>query len=295
MRRDAVPPYLIPGDQRIDGPTWTVTTGGKRVDGPEPVAGWDYQTVLNVHCALHIDLQGVVEDCELGPQDTIGLVLRWRSTTTNVRGSSRSIEVADDRPAVTAEIPGHNIGGRLVLDATLALLTTSATAGDLAPTRPGSILWNQPHTVVLEGDSDRFPVELKSFSLLGLQGGGAAWVLRWDTTDLEWAAGAALRLWLNSDHPAVKRYLGDPDTDESRQLMSVLSWDISRQMIEHALDSPEFTTLDWPEESLGASLATRLAIMFPGMRPAECRVLRREQPADFESAIQTGTRLLTDS
>jgi len=292
MSRVVAPPFLQAVPDRIADHEWEVTLAGALVDGTGPVEGWDYNAALTVRTAMTVDIESIREDCGLRPDARLGVILRWHASTTNCRDSTGLIEIGGEHVSVVAELPGSSLGGRLVLEVDIVTVGSAAGTSPLAPTRPGSIVWRATRTVRLEGDTDRFPVELRSFEASGVRGPNAAWMLQWESHELEWSAGSAVRLWLNSDHPAVKDYLADPDSELSRRFQSVLIWDISRLLLDRALDDDEFNSLAWPDGTIGGALAARLRTLFPGLEPAEVRALRRDQPADYQTAIQAGTALL---
>ena len=289
------PSYLRPDADAIGQHRWTVRVGGREVGGPT-VKGWDYSTSVHARFTCRVDLAALLRTTHLGDDARIRLVLRWRSTTSGIRGVSAGTVVDEGESVDELALDGSELGGDLLLDAALILDSAGSAPGSLAPHRPGSVLWSLRKKLELEGDRERFPVELISFRQAGLRGSKGTWSVKWDSQDLEHAVGSAIRLQLNLDHPMARAAAKAPDDPKNEELIGVLRWDITRQLITAALDDEEnFHTLDdWPDRTLGAALASRIRTVFPGRSLEYCRDLRFKHRQDFETVLQTATGLFGD-
>ena len=285
------PSYLQPPSDVVSNCSWTITVGGRPVTG-KVVEGWDYSTPIRVTFRCEIDLTALLGALSLGADARIALVLRWRATGTGLRGASEQRPVENSNTEVSLGLDSSVLGGALLLNAAMILTSAGPTPGPLAPTRPGSILWSEARKLELEGEGERFPVELISFRKAGIRGQRGAWSLRWDSDDLEQAVGSCLRIQMNGDNARSRAAALDPGNARNAEFMNVLRWDVTRQMINAALfDEERFRTLDWPERSLGSALAARIQTAFPNMTLEECRTLRRTRPQDFETSLHTATGL----
>jgi len=276
--------------ERFEASSWRIGTASYTgsLDGELP--GWDFSSNLAVGVRLQADLAGARSDCGLPADSALAALIHWRSSRTNLRGGSPKVELVEGINELHLDLDGGELGGRLELEVRVVL---DEGQGDepLAPTQPGSILWSERGSVDLEGQAERFPVELRDFRAAGLRGAGGAWVLHWDSTDPEWSASAAVRLWLNSRHPIVERLIEEtPDPIA----LSVLKHDVTRQLIDVALDNEQLVGQEWGAGTLGAALVERVGAVFPGLSLDDCRALRRDRRDDFESALQAGTGLLGD-
>ena len=288
------PSFLrVPGEV-VKEPTWTIRVGGTLVDD-KAAKGWDYATPVDVVFRCEATLSELHRSVQLAPGSEVALILRWHATGTGLRGTGEPRRIEGGSHEVCLHLDGDSLGGTLVLNAVLILLApASGDSGPLAPTRPGSVLWSEPKKVILEGDGLRFPVELISFEGAGLRGPNAGWCLRWDSQDYDQAAGACLRLQFNRDHEGAAAAATNPQDPRNAAFMQALRWDIARQMILAALDDEtHFDSLDWPERSLGAALVARIGTVFPGLSLDECRSLRRSNPEDFETSLQSAMGLFT--
>lgn len=287
-----IPSFLGVPEEVVKGPSWTICVGGTLVDG-KTAEGWDYATPVDVVFRCEAAPSELHSSVQLARGSEVALLLRWHATGTGLRGAGEPRRIEGGSQEVRLHLDGGSLGGTLVLNAVLILLApATGDSGPLAPTRPGSVLWSEQKKVLLEGDGLRFPVELISFEDAGLRGPNAGWCLRWDSQDYDQAAGACLRLQFNRDHERAAAAATDPQDPKNAVFMQALRWDIARQMILAALDDETgFDSLDWPERSLGAALVARIGTVFPGLSLDECRSLRRSNPEDFETSLQSAMGL----
>lgn len=284
-------PYWTPAQNRIILSNWRISTPFGSGPLQEELRGWDFATNLAVAVQLDVDLNGALEDCGLSNSSELIGLIRWQSTRTGIRRSSSPMRLVDGTNELHLDLLGTEIGRKLLFEAAVVVQDPGNGSTGFAPTRPGSILWREKTSVLIEGDAERFPIELRSFKAAGITGADAAWALHWDSVDPNSSAGSAMRLWLNSDHPvAAKLTASEPDA----AVLSVLKFDLTRQLIQQALEMNDLTDGQWPEGSLGASLLERIHAAFPGYSLDDCRTLQRDSREDFETAIQSVTAMLGD-
>lgn len=281
-------PYLRPNANRVTASEWRVASTGYAGPLVPDLPGWDYSTNLAVAVQLDVELLGILADCGIGGRSRLGGLISWRAEKTSLRGSSTVEVLGSGINTLGLDLLGAELGGRLELEARVVLLDPDG-GGELSPRLVGSILWSEKRSIRLEGVADRFPIELRDFTKAGLRGAGGAWVLHWDCRDPEWSASACLRLWINSQHPVADVLTCDsPDPN----VMSLLRHDLTRQLVEEAIENEELTDSEWPPGSLGAALLERLRGVFPGLSLEDCRSMRRDRREDFESSIQAATSML---
>ena len=181
----------------------------------------------------------------------------------------------------------------------MVLAADGASTDELAPRTAGSVLLvelrDRETKITLEGESARFPTEVISFDELPIAEPDALWYLEYDPSDLEQSPLLALRLYVNSKHPAVERSL-HPDDEIGELVRSTLHWDVARIMIDRALNNDDLIE-QWdafPEESLGQMLQELIQRSWPGETAESLRARRLADPPglstncrpDFDS---TGT------
>ena len=290
-------PYRRPPTDILTVGPWSRVVADGTEELPSEMPEWDYDTVLDLRRPVRIDglrarsSIGVEHDAELE------LTVIWSSTSSALRGRAwrRPVPARDDVELdIAFELAGQELGGRLDLATTLTLRTPPAAAGSLAsPRRPGSVLWNDRRSTVLQGDAVLFPLAIADFHDLPYPA-GAAWHLELGH-DLDAAALGSILLLANSRRPVVTGALvsaGNP-TDADRRVLSSIRSEILRALIERAVVDEEFgTDVDHPVGTVGALLAAVLRATFPAMSLDALRRERAHEPILFTTRVQAATDLL---
>lgn len=295
MRTNAAPFPLAPADAARFSIAWQLHTPAGPVALADDVPSWDYLATIDLSAVLEVDSDAVREACHLGQKSKLRVVVIAASSTTKMRGPVANIPVVAGQMPIDLHVLGHELGGRLTLDTLLVAAEVERT-DSLSPRAAGSILWRHRTTTWLEGESARFPTEVASLAESPYFAPGALWYVDVRSDDLEAAALGSVRLVLNESHPAVGRLLAGDESPETNTTLSVLRWDVARQLILTALDSDEFVERDglFEEDTLGALLGGILALHWPGESPRAVRQLRRTEPARFERELQDRAGLLRD-
>jgi hypothetical protein len=293
VNRLLIPPFLLPNPSRVTAGAWTVMTHGQQLEQPSILDGWDYLTPISVSRRLEVDLPGICSDCGLSGSTQFAVTAQWRSTWTDQRGWMVPVQLSAGPTVIAVDLPPAELGGSLHIETCVILLQADGTSDALAPTRPGSILWRNPYSLVLEGEAARFPVELVEFGRAGIRAGSrAAWILYWHPEDLEAAALGTVRLCLNAEHPLIRRMVdGDRHDPLIAAVLSALRFDVARTLIHGALRHEQFTDEEWPEGSLGAVLTNLVHTLFPGESVESLRSYQTLAREEFDARIQAGTRL----
>ena len=251
------------------------------------VPDWHYLTDITVEWVLDIDLEGLTKDCGLTADARIGALIAWRSERTNLRSSSRIVNVVTGPNALTILLPGSDLGGAVTVEARIVLLEPDSAADRLAPRRSGTLLWSESHTVILEGSGGRFPTTATDFVSAGLPGGEAGmWYLEIADSDLGTSATQALRLYLNGTNSAVRTVLDNPTSDANLHILRFLRYETARQLLMVALRDEEFDDrADYGRGTLGDVLVTLLRIYFSGRGVVQLRNDYALHPAEVEAEL----------
>lgn len=286
--------FRTPANVRVRGGAWVVTPLGRSaLENPDVLPDWDYFTTLGISREMEVDLEGALDDCGLPPSAQLGASIAWHSSRTNLRGATESIVLHHGRNLVSGTIDGKLLGGRLTLEVRVVLKAHTANRNSLAPHRPGSSLWLDSTRIQLEGAEPRFPILPISFAASGIAGGRqGVWALLQDQSDLSALALGSIRLYLNTDHPAVKAALEGPDSPEAQRLQDVLRYDTARQLIVSALANDDLRGgIEYDEGSLG-ELYSRMISSLLGQRDVELiRAEWRVDPGQLEAELQAALRL----
>lgn len=278
--------YLRPDPSRIRGDRPQVRAGDRAVTDLS-VPDWHYLTDITVEWDLDVDLEGLTKDCGLPTDARIGAMLAWRSERTNLRGSGHILDVVEGHNYLTALIRGANLGLSVNVEARIVLLESPGTAEQLAPRRPGSLLWQEAFRITLEGSGGRFPTMATDFSSAGLPGGDTGmWYLEISDSNLGASVTQALRLYLNSTNPIIRGVLDNPAADASLPILQFLRYDTTRQLLMTALRDEEFDDrADYERGTLGDVLVTLLSVYFPRRGIAQLRNDYSLNPADLDSEL----------
>ncbi|GAA1840602.1 hypothetical protein GCM10009772_17830 [Pseudonocardia alni subsp. carboxydivorans] len=293
-------PYRRPPADVVAGGPWLRASADSLDELPAEIPDWDYGTVLRLRRPMRVDGLRARLECGLPRDSRIMLTVVWSAANSSLRGRAWQGPVPDE-PDVTVEIdfdlPGDELGGRLDLETTLTLRAGGTSpASPAAPSRPGSVLWQDIRSVMLQGDAVLFPLSIVDFEHLPYPT-GAAWHLELGH-DLESQALGSILLLANKRRPVVTAALenaADP-TDADKLVLSAIRSEVVRSLIERALVDDEFDLdLGYAAGSVGALLASVVRNTFPGKSLESLRRDRDHEPILFTSQIQNATGLLADA
>lgn len=290
-----VVPFLTPPASAVSHGEWRLATSDGSIPLPREVAHWDYQTQLSLAAPVSVDRRVVTEACDLEWATGLGVLVIARSNHTNAEALVARLELPMNERfdlAVEVRLDGVELGGRLTLE-TLLVVTTPQPTSKFAPQHPGSILWRQSHWTDLEGTGSQFPTDTMDFAAAGLDP-EAGWQLRIDLSDPDARFMSAVRLTLNSAHPAVDRLLGGAKDEGTAQLLRTLNWDVTRQMVHAAINDESVAGLDIDPEGTSVAVVLRNLVgrIWPMESPATLRGWLKDDPARIEVHLQHASRLL---
>jgi hypothetical protein len=280
-------PHLPAADDAVELVRFVVRCQGQELVAPEFVPDWDAEVPLSLDAEIELDLDAVLASAGLAPGSVVGGLLRWHAQFgSGLRGASTPVPLRDGATTLTIDLDGSLLGGILQVDVLVVLMEAAEHGHPLCARRFGSLLWESRRKVRLEGAGSRFPVSQVSFGETGLAGGlTGAWALHFESQDLHDSGIGNLRLYLNTDHPAVQDYLDAPD--DVSWMSAVLRQDVLRQMVLQAIHHEELD-LDaaYPSDSMGELLAMTVRRNFPYSTLDEVRAMSRNSPGEFEASLQ---------
>jgi hypothetical protein len=253
---------------------------------PPLLEAWDYQSELKLFGGLSVDRQGLLLESRLAPQSRLQVLVLARSSSTKVERCVARLDVPElDQYDLALHIPltGDWLGGRLTIE-TLLVTTDPFPLMSGGASEPGSILWSEHHSTVLEGLGGLFPTDTEAFSVTRPSHRDAPWVLSVDQGDLEALFAASVRLTLNTDVPSVARLLAEPERDESVRLGRILELDVTRQLVSIAIGSDEILArpVDKDATSLGDVLRLLVSRVWPNASTATLTRWREREPERIE-------------
>jgi len=284
--------YLTATEGSVTPGPWSISlpNGGEAKDGLLP--NWDYFTDVLITRTVDVELPALLARMGLSADARLSAALLWHSTGTNLRGACPPVRLTDGTTEVTCRLAGGELGGRLNLELRIILSHRGSNDHALAPHRIGNVVWSDAYQVDLEGHGARFPVVPVDFAQSGFGGGRrGAWYLAISTNDLTANAIGNMRLYLNSGHPRTASALAAPDSEESLQYLSMVLYDVARQLFEYALRRQDFSLEDdYEQDSLGHVLQQIVSQL--GQPLQELRLRLEEDPGELEAEFQAVTGLV---
>lgn len=297
MSRRALP-YRTPGEDAVKAQQWVLVVDGQGIDLPDALPDWDYQMNLSLRNEVHVDLDAVYAATGLTPDVSLSLVVVWTATGSGLRGTAKRIQlsgVGAHNVELEVELQGTQLGGLLTLDTHLVLAELCEDSTIAAPRRGGSMLWTHSHSLRLQGDAPQFPIAVVDFATTQLPA-ESAWHVQLNG-NLEMATMGTLLLLINEQKKSVVTAFQNAAAPRAidKVFLSAAHADIARTMVEHALADPDFTfDVDYPEESLGATLQSLLAHLFPGVSLQHLRQRRDQSPNLFATEVQAAVKIFED-
>lgn len=292
-------PFRRPRQERVQGGRWEIIEGVEVMPLPEELPDWDPMTTIHLRRRVTVDLAGVQADCGLGPTDRVRLVASWRSAGSTLRGLGHVHDhaLADGRAEVVLEvrIPGTDVARDVSVRSTLLLLESHTPGSLVTPRVPGSLLWSDERTVLLEGIASRFPLELVDFGSTTWLPAGAAWFLEWDPEELDLPLLGSVRLYVNSAIPAVANAIRAANPDAAaKAIAQMIRIDVARTMIQGALANVDFAREPkaFGKDTVGAAVRGMIEVFFDGEDPGALR--ERLLPGEFDAQLQAKLKFLKE-
>lgn len=266
---------------------WWMGKSDGRVECPSMVAGWDYSMPLRFGVEVSIALEKVLEATGLSSVDELSIVAvaDCKSTASRFVGTGRLTAVGDEATAVAeVEIPAGSVAQALQLSSSVVRSSTKdGLEPRVASTKGARLLSADSMTVLLEGDSGRFPTEPVAFSKQGL--GNAPWTLMLSYEDLADSFMGSVRLLINTEHPVGRAVL---DPEQAPRFAGLMRADLLRGLVARLRQDGavgDGSVLD--EESVFGVVSAMCQSML-GYSLGEAAALFSSDPIEFELRLQRG-------
>jgi len=274
---------------------------GDAVGSGSVVPGWGYGMRLALSRSVRVAPGRVRQESGLGRQSVLALATAWATRSAiNLGACATTVQVplsgdGDIEQELRVEVPSHALAERLVLRTALVLQRAgSDAASPLAAVEPGSVLWADSATLILEQHGARMPILSADFSQFQTTERGAAWYV-WTGPDwLHRHPTDGVVVYVNAARNGLLAALSTrvPDS-RSSALQSMFFHDVGRVLIDRALTDEEFRDdADFAAGSAGASLRATLRAIFRQQTLSQVRRSRSEDAAAFERILQTRHGLL---
>ncbi|MEU7433706.1 hypothetical protein AB0B07_23175 [Streptomyces sioyaensis] len=294
MSRRALP-YRVPSEKAIEAGPWALVTEDGEVELPKAVPDWDYQLDLHLVRTVRVDQSRARSEAGLPPESVLMLAAVWTATGSNLRGPAQRVRLTGEEVAevcLDVRLRGAELGGLLLMDTALVLAERRDDAHPASPRRAGSVLWSDRVTLRLQGDAPQFPMAVIDFAKTSFPE-SAAWHLQISGA-LQDATMGSLLLLINEQNKVTAQAFENAGKPRSidRVVLSAVYADVARTMLEHAMVNEEFADdVDFPEDSLGATLMSLFHRFFPGRTIEDVRLGMRRSPTHFASQLQAAVKI----
>lgn len=219
-------PFRTASDYSVQFTPPSLRVGDIIVEAGKPAPTWDYLTTSTVLGGVRVDTAELLRSTALDDPGVISATMQVDCPSTGFRAMKvlPVLRAADHEAVMHLVIGPHTVADQIEITYGLVLTRDLAPQTSMAPYLRGSRVFasTQSHRFILEGDAAGFPTEAFAFGPAGLPK-GAPWHLRFHVESLEDPFMGAVRLFINTEHPASDQLLsGAPGLHRSVLFHSVL-------------------------------------------------------------------------
>lgn len=290
-------PFLAADSRSVLVEDPAIVIGEERFTISEPVRRWDYQTPLQVQQSMSVVETKFREQTGLTAQndlDGVVVALQVDCPTTNWRkletAPVQSFLGAGNFIAVT--VPAGVVATSLTVTSWILLdRVDEEPRGDRVAHLRGSRLFaaDSQWRIPLEGNGAGFPTDAIDFQSIGLPS-AAPWHLVMRVNDLDTPFLKAVRLQINTGHPAASALLSGQDP----YLSEALFHDVLAQML---FSVRELVVADysatWADESVGDVLNS-LCNAYAGCSLYQTCEQLTQEPTEFLTQLKDGLNFLEE-
>jgi hypothetical protein len=285
----------------ITANNWTLD--GDPVGDGAVIPGWGYAMQLEFRRTFRLDPARIRDECQLDRQCVLRLICSWSAQSALNLGktvTSFGFALLGDEEFhhdLVAEVPSPSVAENLILQSVLMLDRHGPEAvSPLAAKQPGSILWEDSVSLIVEGRSARMPILAIDFSKFKSVEQDAAWFVLTGSNWLQQDPTAGITVYINAGRPLLLGALSARRPDPHQlSIQSVFYHDVGRILLERALDDEDFNEdVDFRTGSTGGSIQSTLRSMFGQESFAQIRKSKADDPAGFERTLQTRNKLLSN-
>ncbi len=277
-------PFRTASDAAVEFAEPRLQVGDLIIDAGDPSPTWDYLVSSSVFGRVKVHTNELLLSTGLTDLAAVSATLQVDCHATGFRHlvSVPILQTVDHVTRLQMGIEPHTVAGEIEVRYGLVLDKDCERQPNMAPFKRGSRVYTLARTYrfLLEGDGAGFPTEAFAFERTGYPG-GAPWHLSFRAESLDDPFMGAVRLFVNTEHPAAEHLL----SGSSNILRSVLFHGILEQLLVTAADRSSHDIEDWDDEfsmnheegSVGAVLGN-LTVTYLGMAlPAAVAAIRHDR------------------
>lgn len=288
MNSSFASPFLRPAEGTVSSSPWLLTDEKGAEPLTDPIPEWDYSVDLSLSRTVRLDTARFLTDCHLAVGSRIAIVVHMKTGDAGIRRlvHREEIDLASGKGnhefLLKSLFTGSEMQGSLEL-VTRIVLAEGIPKSSLAPSEPGSLLWEDVRQFKLEGGGGRLPMEAADFREIRPEYARAPWYLDVETKDLDASFIAACRIVLNLNRDdiisAVKK--------KSSTVLALLSSDLVRHVASMVIEMEELgdNLHQYDDGTVGATVISWMRTAFPDKSLDEVRAIKRGDPAKFEAIL----------
>ncbi len=284
-------PYLTFETALVQPEEWYLGAPGHERAMPSLLKDWDPLTDLFFSRGVTLDFPKIFSQCGLTAGAEIVVTGSWHSPGTGLkeRASAFPFPHGTSRQPVNFafQVAGSKLAGGVDLLTRVLLKRRGKNDSPLAASRTGSILWQDEHSMKVEGFGARFPMEFADFSEHGYPP-GAGWRLYWKK-DFHAQVMGSVCLLINRQHERLRGIVsGAVHDSQAPAILEAMHFSVAREFIVGGLDNDDFVeeTQTFPKGSIGEAIRLLIRRAFGDEEPEAVRQTYRTDPDRFDCQLQ---------
>jgi hypothetical protein len=284
MTRLRLFPHRTVDPASVELGSWWIERDGARPDLISPLKGWDYArdetvglTVKNLDAKLFLDSTGLwdISDVELV------LLADCKESQSRISAQHNLDSASLHDAGFSLTLPRGSLAGSVSLKALIRLARHLPRKADRSACIRGARLFiSDVTTITLEGDGSRFPTEPAAFSALHLP--NAPWTIQVAGDSLESSFMGAVRLLVNTEHPAGRMLLNSATAEKISPLAMA---DVIRLLVAFLADQPtHLSSMEFQEGSV-VYVVDKMCTFFLGSGLTAAIQLYEHDPIHFDRLL----------
>lgn len=257
-------PFRVATDAAVQFTQPSLHLGDVQIASGEPAPTWDFLTSSTIIGKVRVDENELRRSTALTDLEGLSAVVQVDCPATGFRGMvTVPVNLAVDHEALLQlQLGPHTVASEIEVRYGLILGQAREEQPNMSAFRRGSRVYSHPRTYrfLLEGEASGFPTEAFDFTPTGYPD-GAVWHLSFRADSLDEPFMGAVRLFINTRHPAAETLLsGAPSIQRS-----VLFHGVLEQLLTTVADQWDEESYTVDEEGSVGAVLNELAENYLGM------------------------------
>lgn len=294
MRKNVVFPFKVirPDSEALTAGQWFRTnknrTNDRLLESGDGLEDWSYDTPLHLGREISLDLEAIAHDIGLiESSPSFELIHTIKISSLGIRKCLHKRQLPYERKVhdlFIGRLDSESLCEEITLSSSIVLGHDLQDVASWAPSRKGSICWQDETRIHLEGYGSRFPMQDIPFSEQHALANGANWHLDWRPGLLHYSFNSAVTLYLNSEKPNFLIRIQTGDEQLIEEVMASVMAQICGFLLIHTEEFDD--EHEFPEGSLGKIAQGWLLSALPGQTLREIKSEFERMPARVHTALR---------